>query len=163
MNPFQWYPAVIGNFQRNLTTLTQGQNTLVFTVRNKTTMQTKVVTISVNSYQKPTPINVYTSLDFWNRSGHQDSWDWYIYMQFKKNTTATIVSATLTVNGQVFNLNVGDLGRIDGEFKGTNFFHVNDNSGNPRSRFRNKPFTVLVTDSNGVQSVYDGIWINNEF
>lgn len=163
LNPFQWYPVVIGNFQRNLTTLTQGQNTLVFTVRNKVTMQTKVVTISVNSYQKPIPVNVYTSLDFWNRSGHQDSWDWYIYMEFKKNSSASITTVTLTIEGEVFNLNVSELGRIDGEFKGTTFLHKNDNSGNPRNRYRNKPFTLLVNDSNGVQYVYNGIWVNNEF
>ena len=126
-------------------------------------MQTKVVTISVNAYQKPIPVNVYTSLDFWNRSGHQDSWDWYIYMEFKKNNSASITTVTLTIEGEVFNLNVSELGRIDGEFKGTTFLHKNDNSGNPRNRYRNKPFTLLVNDSNGVQYVYNGIWVNNEF
>ena len=51
----------------------------------------------------------------------------------------------------------------NGEFKGTTFLHKNDNSANPRSRYRNKPFTLLVNDSNGIQYVYSGIWINNEF
>jgi len=163
MNPFQWYPVVIGTFQKNLTTLTQGKNTLVFTVRNKVTLQTKTVTINVNSYQKPIPINVYTSIDFFARSGHQDSWDFYMYMEFKKDPTATIVSIQLTIESDVFNINTSTVGTIVGDSRGSMFLHINDNSGNPRNRYRNKPFTLLVSDSNGVQYVYNGIWVNNEY
>lgn len=163
MSPFQWYPVVIGNFQKNLTLLTAGRNTLVFTVRNKVTLQTKSVTIIADAYQKPTPVNIFTSLDFFARTGHQDSWDFYMYMEFAKQPGATISTVTLTIDGRVFNLNPANVSKVNGEYKGDLFMHVNDNSGNPRNTFNFKTYSIQVTDSNGITTVTTGIWKNNEF
>ena len=158
LNAYQWYDITTGAFQRELTALSQGSITVVFTVRNKTTLQTKSDSITISAYQKPTPTDIFTKLDFFDRGGgHEDQWGWYIYMKFLTQSGATITSVVLTVNGEVFNLSPSD---VLGVPYGQLFKFVEDNRSR-RDDFNLKSYSLKVTDSNGIVTTTTGTWRNN--
>ena len=162
VNANQWYPLSTGAFTRDMTVLSPGNVSVIFTVRNKTTLQSKSILVNVSSYQKPTPINVYTSLDFFNRQNHDDEWRFYIYMDFLKDPSATISSIVFTVNGDIYNLNPAAVSLTAGAAKGQEFLFEAGNSSR-RGKYDSKAYSIKVTDSNGIINTYNGTWRNNEF
>ena len=160
VNANQWNPIQTGSFDRLLSVTGQGNISIIFTVRNKTTLQTKTVNVNITAYQKPTPTDIFTSLDFFNRGGgHEDQWRWYIHMKFLTQSGATITSVVLTVNGEVFNLSPSV---VLGVPYGQEFKFVADNRSR-RDDFNLKSYSLKVTDSNGIVTTTTGTWRNNEW
>ncbi len=156
----QWNPIQTGSFARLLSVTGQGNISLIFTVRNKMTLQTKTVPITISAYQKPTPIDIYTSLDFFDRGGgHEDQWRWYLHMQFLTQSGATITSVVFTVAGETFNLSPTSVLAVP---YGQEFKYIADNRSR-RDDFNLKPYSIKLTDSNGVTTTTTGIWRNNEW
>jgi glycine cleavage system regulatory protein len=169
LNAFQWYTIATGSFIRNLTPLSQGNSTLIFTVRNKITLQTKTVSVTVNAYQKPIAADIITSMSWFNRGGGKtDQYRFFFFANLIKDQTATIVSATLTFpdNGGFtgpYALAVGQLSSISGNDRGFEWYYKADNSNNPRFYFDKKVYVLTIKDSNGYISTIEGIWHNNEY
>ncbi len=157
-----WYPLSTGSFTRDLIALSQGDIEVLFIVRNKSSLQTKTILVKIDSYKKPTAISVYTSLDFFNRQNHTDEWKWFIYMEFLKDTRATISSVVLTINGEIHFLDPLQVSKTAGQDRGQKFAEDSANTSR-RPRYDGKPFTIKVTDSNGFSNTYNGTWVNNEY
>jgi hypothetical protein len=169
LTPFTWYPISVANFARDLVPTSQGNVTIVVTVRNKVTMQTKNVTITIESYQKPVLTNIRTAMrtgGSYNCGGGACDRDYDYMLSFSStlNSGATIANIKLSVADS----NHSNTMRT---FVITQFVH--NFSGyiqimhqgwelSEYWEFNGKPYTLVVTDSNGYSNTYTGTWTNSE-
>ena len=169
LTPFIWYPISVANFTRDLVPTSQGNVNVVVTVRNKVTLQSKNVTISIQSYQKPTLTNIRTAMrtgPAYNCGGGScdRKYDYMLSFSSSMNSGASISEIKLSVPDN----NHGNTMRT---FIITNFVHnfsgyiLIKSQGWELSEyweFNNKPYTLVVTDSNGYSNTYTGTFTNSE-
>ena len=178
-SPFQWYAVNTGSFSKNFTALQEGSNEVVFTVRNKITLQTKKITVTVAAYRKPTLTNILTGENnsaAFNCGGGDCSRTYAKFITFNSitNSGATLISVKITV---------GWSGVTDGPQEGTKTFLITNFTkgtfnGNPNGGqatylgyinfhnfttdfnndyyFNNKAYTLEITDSNNVKNTITG-------
>ena len=181
LNSYQWYDITTGAFQRELTALTQGSISMVFTVRNKTTLQKKTITVTINAYQKPTLTNIRTgegNSDTFNCGGGECTRTYSKFLSFTPviNSGATLKSVIITV-GWGYDLTSSQSGTktfvITDFTTGTsnNFPIKNPGSYNGYINFdwfnadirgdyyfNGQNYTLEVTDSNGIKSTLTGVF-----
>ena len=166
LNAYQWYDITTGAFQRTLTALTQGNITVVFTVRNKTTLQTKTVTITVNAYRKPTLTNVRT---YYYRDNSQGcfngcEYDYHYLIRFGQNLNpgATLSNVTLTIRNRYNVLKSYIITNYAGAAAGyIPFQYMGNAEGDQSDWFNNRSYTLSITDSNGVTNTQTGTFTND--
>ena len=168
LNSYQWYDITTGAFQRELTALTQGSISVVFTVRNKTTLQTKSVTITINAYQKPTLTNIRTGVEVsgeYNCGGGACTRDYRYLLSFSRtlNTGATLTEIVMTIRDSAWNQNrTFVITNFDHNYTGGYImFKMNSAELSDDWEFGGQPYTLTVKDSNGVTNIHTGIFTND--
>ena len=169
LTPLTYYPVNVGSFSRDLVPSSQGNVSVVLTVRNKVTLQTKNINITVQAYQKPVLTNIRTAMRIgraYNCGGGscQRDYDYMLSFTSTLDSGATIANITLSVNDANHS---NDLRT----FVITNYAHTLDGYIPIKSQgwkisdyweFDGKTYTLVITDSNGYSNTYTGTWTNSE-
>ena len=155
-----WDDVALGNFVWKFKPTASGQNTLIFTVRNKITLQEKTTTITVNAYQKPKLTNIRTWHIRDNSQGCFNGCEYDYRYLLKYDLT---LNSGATLKSIVFNIT--PLGSTPMNFSLTSFpvfangfitvaFYGDSNS---RPSWNYRTYSLVVTDSNNISTTISGL------
>jgi hypothetical protein len=160
INAYQWYDISTGSFTRDLTVLTGGNFVVVFSVRNKTTLQTKTVTITVDAYQKPTLTNIRTWHIQDNSQGCFNGCEYDYRYLFKYDLTlesgATLKSIVFNItplSSTPINITLASFPIFSNGFITLAFY----GDSNARPSWNYRTYSLVVTDSNNISTTISGL------
>jgi len=168
-NPSQWYDITPGAFQRQMSVSSVGNITIVFSVRNLSTLQIKTVSITVEGYRRPTFTNVRTGVSwsetYFCQGGTCREFRYLFSYNPITNTGATVQQIVLTIyDPKYFTTRTFTMTNMAFNFPGGyhNFAlqnaKVNDGWGT-----NNQFYNLIITDSNGVTNSMGPLkWTDSE-
>jgi hypothetical protein len=154
-NPNTWHSVAVGNFNRTITPLVNGQISIEFIVRNTITLVEKKVIIDFTGYIKPTLSNIRTYRGLRN--------NFILWSHYLSGTLVLDPSATLSkmkficINGSGESLNKD----IANSWKNSTWVELNNVN---EDLFRNwdwSEYTITIQDSNGFTTTITGVFTND--